>query len=287
GRPKHRLSKHFLVLDEKANSINKATVCKYCINYFGFQQACLTSKITNVVNSCLAYFQKYKIFANKYLPEEIDQILVSTADATKKITQAQISMTQQDLHSVTIAFDSWKNIIKQKLLGIIFIISKADHYEKLFQKAADQNIKILAFVTDSASENATARQRLQLQRQNLLYLLCFAHQANLCIADIFKSNPDYIKASTNSWSIFSFFNSSIFWLEHFRYEQVLAYNEKCSALIRLVLAICQLREELHCMHQLTKLKKLEERCNNTNTNKQAKTSYELDNIYLKETNKDN
>ncbi|CAG8821872.1 14803_t:CDS:1, partial [Cetraspora pellucida] len=30
-----------------------------------------------------------------------------------------------------------------------------------------------------------------------------------------------------------------------------------------------------------------ESCNNTNTNKQTKTSYKLDNIYLKETNKNN
>lgn len=288
GRPKHRLSEHFLILDEKANSTNKAAVCKYCIDHFGFQQACLTSKVTNVVNSCLAHLRKCEIFASKYLPEEIDQILVSTAvlkkketlkrnrpvsqeincdntndsdssqsfvtslssitvtnsnpsinlirrfsdkdqytfnmlllrmtvsngwafrwvdnpetktffswlsrfiqlpsrqtlsgrilkDATKEITQAQIAMAQQDSHGVTVAFDGWKNIIKQKLLGIIFITSKADvlvwdtedislsrertreaikHHEELLKKAEDQNIKILAFVTDSAAENAAAR----------------------------------------------------------------------------------------------------------------------------------
>lgn len=54
-----------------------------------------------------------------------------------------------------------------------------------------------------------------------------------------------------------------------------------------ILAMCQLRGELHRMHQLTKLKKLEERYNNTNTNKQPKISQELDNIYLKDTNEDN
>ncbi|CAG8602783.1 7176_t:CDS:1, partial [Dentiscutata heterogama] len=66
---------------------------------------------------------------------------------------------------------------------------------------------------------------LQLQRRDILYLPCFAYQVNLYVADIFKSNPDYVKVATNACSLLSFFNASTYWLGQFRYKQVLAYNK--------------------------------------------------------------
>ncbi|CAG8709989.1 9528_t:CDS:1, partial [Dentiscutata heterogama] len=70
----------------------------------------------------------------------------------------------QDSQGVTAAFDGWKNIIKQKLIGIVFLISKAEvlvwsienislsrerteeaiaYHKKLLKKAKNQNIKII------------------------------------------------------------------------------------------------------------------------------------------------
>ncbi|CAG8820029.1 10372_t:CDS:2, partial [Racocetra persica] len=92
GRPKHRLTEHFLVLDEKANSTNKAAVCKYCIDHFGFQQACLISKVTNVVDNpeTKAFFSWLGKFIKLPSCQSLsDRIL---KDVTKEITQVQVAM---------------------------------------------------------------------------------------------------------------------------------------------------------------------------------------------------
>ncbi|CAG8567187.1 14129_t:CDS:2, partial [Dentiscutata heterogama] len=102
--------------EEIANSVNRTAVCKYCVDYYGYLQALLTSKVTNVVNSCLAHLYKCSYFANKFSDEEITLSNKILEEVTKKIIQAQITIAQQDLQGIIIAFDRWKNIVKQKLI---------------------------------------------------------------------------------------------------------------------------------------------------------------------------
>ncbi|CAG8802338.1 7331_t:CDS:2, partial [Dentiscutata erythropus] len=54
-----------------------------------------------------------------------------------------------------------------------------------------QNLNIVAIVTDSASSYASARHKIRLERPDLVFLPCFAHQANLCIGDIFRYSSEY------------------------------------------------------------------------------------------------
>ena len=60
-----------------------------------------------------------------------------------------------------------------------------------------------------------------LEYTDLIFLPCFAHQANLCIADIFKSSPKYKDASTKAVSIVAYFTDSkhSHWIGKLREEQ--------------------------------------------------------------------
>ncbi|CAG8658413.1 22530_t:CDS:2, partial [Racocetra persica] len=80
---------------EKANSTNKAAICKYCIDHFGFQQ------VNNLET------KTFFLWLGKFIKLPSCQSLLGRIlkDTTKEITQAQVAMAQQDSHGIIVAFD--------------------------------------------------------------------------------------------------------------------------------------------------------------------------------------
>ncbi|CAB4390526.1 unnamed protein product [Rhizophagus irregularis] len=78
--------------------------------------------------------------------------------------------------------------------------------QQLFAELNQENIRVNGLVTDSASENASARKQLQLLYRDKLFLPCFAHQMNLCVGDIFKESNSLTKVGEQAVAIASFFN---------------------------------------------------------------------------------
>ncbi|CAG8637389.1 4845_t:CDS:2, partial [Paraglomus occultum] len=154
----------------------------------------------------------------------------------------------------TLAFDGWKNVNHQEILGSVLITSKGkvlvwgaedisgdgacaiDVVQKIrdfFMRAESNGIKIIAVVTDSASAYAAARRQMRLEYTSIVFLPCFAHQANLCVADIFKSSPQYKIASSGAVTIVAYFtdNRHSSWISKLRQEQKALYG-KYYALVR-------------------------------------------------------
>jgi hypothetical protein len=159
------------------------------------------------------------------------------------------NVAKQDEIGLTISFDGWKNISKQSIFGAILITSEGKslvwgasnistdrqtaiecekHIETWLNKAKDNDIKINAVVTDSASGFVAAKNALKRKHHKIIFLPCFAHQINLCVGDIFKSSPVFQKTSTNAVKIVSYFNESTYFLGLLRVEQYQIYNKLIS-----------------------------------------------------------
>lgn len=99
-------------------------------------------------------------------------------DATKEISTKLLDNAKDDSFGVTLAFDGWKNVARQHLFGIVLITSTGEMViwkaiecggnrgtadeiiritQQLFEELDQEEIKINGLVTDSASENTSAR----------------------------------------------------------------------------------------------------------------------------------
>ncbi|CAG8698316.1 16541_t:CDS:2, partial [Gigaspora margarita] len=125
----------------------------------------------------------------------------------------------------------WKNVAKQNIFSITCIIEES---EVIIYDARDissehstieatiklvknlliedglKDINIIAIVTDSSSGYAAARRKLRKELLTIIWLPCFAYQANLCIADIFKSLQSFFSAIKQAIVVTTFFNKSPF-----------------------------------------------------------------------------
>ena len=54
---------------------------------------------------------------------------------------------------------------------------------------------------------------------------CFAHQANLCVADVHKSSLKFLETSKNATTIVGYFNASTKFTKDLREEQKRIYNK--------------------------------------------------------------
>lgn len=52
------------------------------------------------------------------------------------------------------------------------------------------------------------RKRLRIQRRNIVFLPCFAHQINLCVGDIFKVSPELKSTSQQALKIAVYFKNA-------------------------------------------------------------------------------
>ena len=108
-----------------------------------------------------------KVLSGRILKNAIDKVSLKLLDNAKN-----------DSFGVTLAFDGWKNIAQQHIFGIVLITSTGEMIiwkaidcggnrgtaneiiritQQLFTELDQENIKINGLVTDSASENASAR----------------------------------------------------------------------------------------------------------------------------------
>ncbi|CAB5380027.1 unnamed protein product [Rhizophagus irregularis] len=99
-------------------------------------------------------------------------------DATDEVSTKLLDNAKNDLSGVTLAFDGWKNVARQHIFGIVLITSTGEMIiwkaincggnrgtaneiiritQQLFAELNQENIRVNGLVTDSASENASAR----------------------------------------------------------------------------------------------------------------------------------
>ncbi|CAG8804362.1 13491_t:CDS:2, partial [Dentiscutata erythropus] len=144
----------------------------------------------------------------------------------EKLEKAKVSILSESQEPVTIMFDSWKNVRCQEILGAVILSVSNQLYiwgaevisncsqktsdvlntiHTFFERANDQNLNVVAMVIDSASAYAFARRKIQLQKYDIVFLPCFAHQANLCVGNIFKISTEYSQAIKNAIGIASYF----------------------------------------------------------------------------------
>lgn len=64
--------------------------------------------------------------------------------------------------------------------------------------------------------------------KDIIFLPCFAHQTNLCIADILKSSSEFLTTSRKAEVVVSYFNASTFFLGELREEQLKIYGNQYS-----------------------------------------------------------
>ncbi|CAJ0841736.1 3888_t:CDS:2, partial [Entrophospora sp. SA101] len=167
---------------------------------------------------------------------------------SQDIQQVIETAAKEDQHGVTISLDGWKNVAKQNILG--FVLTRSDgqvliwgaediscqrsHTEAVVQKISEfinttriKNIKINDSVTDSASAYNAARKKLRIYK-DIIFLPCFAHQTNLCIADILKSSSEFLTTSRKAEVVVSYFNASTFFLGELCDEQLKIYGSQYS-----------------------------------------------------------
>ncbi|CAJ0911981.1 1510_t:CDS:2, partial [Entrophospora sp. SA101] len=139
------------------------------------------------------------------------------SEKSKEIKDDLYKSAKSDKLGITLTFDGWKNVVHQKLLGVVLINSCGKNLiwdvkdisgdlqnwnvvykyaTDLFEELRTQEIKILSLVTDSASENVAARKRLRKKYREITFLPCFAHQLNLIMGDVFKSSNAFKETST-------------------------------------------------------------------------------------------
>jgi len=99
-------------------------------------------------------------------------------DTSKNLQETILKIAQSDEYGVTIAVDGWSNVKQEKLWGVVLITSDGRpliwgaqevtsersqtqdvirHFENLLDELNSKNIKISAFVSDSAGEYVAAR----------------------------------------------------------------------------------------------------------------------------------
>ncbi|CAG8515375.1 14606_t:CDS:2 [Dentiscutata heterogama] len=145
--------------------------------------------------------------------------------------QTKTIKTLQSAKAITLTFDGWKNVAKQNILGITCITkegeviiydardisSERSSMEATIKLVKDlliedelKDVKIIAVVTDSSSGYAAACRKLRKELSTIIWLPCFAHQANLCIVDIFKSSQSFFTTIKQAVVVTTFFNKSPF-----------------------------------------------------------------------------
>ncbi|CAG8684092.1 21272_t:CDS:2, partial [Gigaspora margarita] len=145
--------------------------------------------------------------------------------------QTKTLKTIQNAKAIMLTFDGWKNVAKQNILGITCITEEdeviiydardisSEHstMEATIKLVKDlliedilKDFNIIAIVTDFSSGYAAACHKLRKELLTIIWLPCFAHQANLCIADIFKLSQSFFSAIKQAVVVTTFFNKSLF-----------------------------------------------------------------------------
>ncbi|CAG8722980.1 16752_t:CDS:2, partial [Dentiscutata heterogama] len=133
--------------------------------------------------------------------------------ATNKL-QTKTIKTLQNAKAITLTFNEEGEVI---IYDARDISSKRSSMEATIKLVKDlliedelKDVKIIAVVMNSSSEYAAARCKLRKELSIIIWLPCFAHQANLCIVDIFKSLQFFFTTIKQAVVVTTFFNKSSF-----------------------------------------------------------------------------
>ncbi|CAG8563065.1 3418_t:CDS:2, partial [Racocetra persica] len=116
-------------------------------------------------------------------------------NATNKVQTTIKELVCKDKIGNMIAFDGWRNIVNEELMGVVFITSSG---------------KTLIWA---------ARHCLKREMQDKVFIPCFAHQANCCVGDIFKESVIFKNTSKRALRIVAFFYCSVYFTAKLHDEQ--------------------------------------------------------------------
>ncbi|RHZ89136.1 hypothetical protein Glove_18g115 [Diversispora epigaea] len=106
-------------------------------------------------------------------------------DAVEESNNTIIKILQEDPVEIILIFDITNISFKRE--SHIEVIKKI---KETFIKLSNKKIKVCAVVTNSMRPYAISRRRLRITNRSIIFFLCFAHQINLCIGEIFKESTD-------------------------------------------------------------------------------------------------
>ncbi|GBB95021.1 hypothetical protein RclHR1_24610002 [Rhizophagus clarus] len=81
------------------------------------------------------------------------------------------------------------------------------HISAFLNETQAKNIKINTVITASTSFYNAIQKQLRRIHDDIIFLPCFAYQANLCVADVFKSSSKLLETSKNATAIVKYFNT--------------------------------------------------------------------------------
>ncbi|EXX51988.1 hypothetical protein RirG_257090 [Rhizophagus irregularis DAOM 197198w] len=172
-----------------------------------------------------------------------DELLKNSAERVQNNIEAA---AKDDKYGVSISLDGWKNVVEQNILGLVItrsdgqvLIWKAKdisrdcgntdaavrHINAFLNETQAKNIKINTVITDSAFFYNAAQKQLRCTHNDIVFLPCFAYQANFCVVDVFKSSPKLLETSKNATAIIKYFNASSKFTKDLRDEQKRIYNK--------------------------------------------------------------
>ncbi|KAF0459336.1 hypothetical protein F8M41_000798 [Gigaspora margarita] len=241
---KHHLTTYIIVLNEMANTCNKFAICKACKEAI-LQEHAYSNKIVNTKKCVKAHLSKCTHFFTKYVEtdnyqesdsdlENDSEVLINKPKPLSRYVTYTLTPSQQksgaqlDTNGITLTMDEWTNVKVQNVSTersrTTEIVEKIEALAKSIQ---DANIKVLAIVTNSAAQYASARHTLQITYPEIIYLPCFAHQVNLCMGDIFKANENFNNAAKNANKISTYLTSKLhtYFIRKLWDEQKSQYNK--------------------------------------------------------------
>ncbi|GBC16218.2 hypothetical protein RIR_jg32060.t1 [Rhizophagus irregularis DAOM 181602=DAOM 197198] len=150
-------------------------------------------------------------------------------EAVKEFDIKMLEKLVLDRVGITLSFDGWTNVCEQELMGTVLTSSDGQPYvwkasdisservtnievrlkvEEMTSQLDELKIPLLAVVTDSAPAYNAARKRLQVQYRNTVFLLCYAHQINLCVDEVFKVSSELKTTSQQALKLAVYFKNA-------------------------------------------------------------------------------
>ena len=151
-------------------------------------------------------------------------------------------------NGVTLTFDSWTNVKKENILGVVLMTHRGDTLIwdaidcseqrirtsdvvskiQVILKSTEEKAKVIAVVSDSAASYASARRHMQDVRPDIIWIPCFSHQINLYVADVLRSVPIFQSTIKNASTLVECFNRSTQLTAALRDKQIDMYGKQIS-----------------------------------------------------------
>ncbi|GES86816.1 ribonuclease H-like domain-containing protein [Rhizophagus clarus] len=216
------ITQYIVRSDTKVNKSNIQTFCKPCIEELGDEkgfadslssQASFVSGSSHKIIDCSSYYRP------------IDNYIVRSL--SKKDTKILYIITS-NYHFL------WVDIIigKPYIWKAVDISSECENYTEIIDKIEimltnlkKKEITVCAIVTDSAPAYAAAWCQIRISKRSITFLLCFAHQINLCVDEIFKEFTEFKTAIDYAIRLAAFLRIQIIDFLLLKMDQITLINE--------------------------------------------------------------